>query len=112
MKFDERHPGFHLFGTSIVQTFLEHNLKSYSIDAPIIHHDKKKYTLGKSYFEAYKYLKQKYAMNLPINTTILPISRFGLKLRIRELKFKIKRTPPASYNLINPVKLSKKLGYE
>jgi hypothetical protein len=60
LLFDDQLPGFHLYGTDIIQNALDLGRVSYVIDAPAIHHDKPLIHLDKSYRKAYRYLQSKW----------------------------------------------------
>ncbi|HVE59668.1 MAG TPA: hypothetical protein VNB22_22850 [Pyrinomonadaceae bacterium] len=113
-KFDENLPGYHLYGTDIVQSGLKSGLKSFVINAPCIHNDKPKPILGRDYLEAYKYMQKKWRSELRIQTTVMPLDKTTFHYHLRNLKQKrlqwIKRLP-ASFNG-NPRPLSVRLGFE
>jgi hypothetical protein len=113
-KFDENLPGYHLYGTDIVQSGLKSGLNSFIIDAPCIHNDKPKPILGKDYLEAYKYMQNKWRNKLRIYTTVMPLDKTTFHYHLRNLKQKrlqwINKVP-ASFNG-NPRPLSVKLGFE
>jgi hypothetical protein len=110
--FDENLEGFHLFGTSLVQDLITKNIKSFSIDNAIIHHDKKKSSLGRSYRVAYSYLKKKFKHRLPLHNTVMPITKYSFPLHMREIKLKFRPIKEEEYALIDPRKLSSELGLE
>jgi hypothetical protein len=112
VRFDKDLPGFHLFGTSIVQDLADRGLKSYSINNPIIHHDKVKGQLDKSYDKAYFYLRKKYKHKLPIFNTVLPIQKLPIALYKRKIKSYVRPTTTEKYNLIDPKELARKLNFE
>jgi len=100
IRFDENLPGFHLFGTDIVQIAKSKGLKSYVIDLPVIHNDRHKYVLDSNYIENYKLMQSKWKKKLPIPTCTEKIKRTILGLYLRNLKFNIlgKNRPNIEYD--------------
>lgn len=86
IRFDEKLPGFHLYGTDIVQTALSASFSAYVIHAPVVHNSKPVKSLFGAYFAAYKYMQSKWANHLPIKTPITTITRFGMPLKILQLR--------------------------
>jgi len=117
LTFDEKMTGFHLYGTDIVQQAIELGYSCYCAHLPIIHNDKKKYTLDEGYHKAYRYMQQKWCDQLPISTTVMPITKRGLEYYIRNFK-QLKRqlfdkVLGLEHTLLNaPKKKAKQLGYE
>jgi hypothetical protein len=114
LLFDDKLPGFHLYGTDIIQMGRDLDRTSYVIDAPVVHHDKPVIHLDRSYRKAYRYLQRKWRNRLPIPSLIAPLTRsfFTLieyDLRIRYLrKGARKRVVPTS----DPSEIAKRLGLE
>lgn len=112
--FDEMLPGFHMYGTDIIQTGLALGRTSYAIDAPAIHHDKPVIGLDRSYREAYRYMRRKWRSRLPIPNLIAPLTRSFFTLFEYDLRFRYlaggarKRTVPTS----DPSLIAKQLGLE
>jgi hypothetical protein len=73
IRFDERLPGFHLYGTDIVQTALSANKGAYTVCAPVIHNSRPILYLPPDYLAAYEYLRRKWSARLPIQNCISPI---------------------------------------
>lgn len=90
IHFDEKLPGFHLYGTDIVQVAHVAGKKSYTVHAPVVHNSRPVQTLAGPYTKAYHYMQAKWADDLPINTVILPLTRFGFPLYKYRLKSFIK----------------------
>ena len=115
LRFDEKLPGFHLYGADIVQTALARRLGAYVIDAPVVHNDKRVKDLGREYGNAYRYLQRKWRERLPIPTTIAPITRWGVPLwRVRMRDWVMRRRKGVRYDelLPDPVDIARRLGYE
>jgi hypothetical protein len=87
IRFDENLPGFHLFGTDIVQIAKSQGLKSYVIDLPVIHNDRPKYVFDGSYIDNYKFMQSKWKKILPIQTSTEKINKSIIGLYLRNLKF-------------------------
>ena len=113
--FDMELPGFHLYGTDIVQTAVGRGLGAYVIHAPVIHNSKPVISLGKSYWLAYRYTQKKWARALPIPTCIMPITptnwqRWRYKISI--IREKIRRAKQKTGRYDNPKEIAQRLGYE
>lgn len=80
LRFDANLPGFHLYGTDIVQSAMKAGFGAYVFNGPVVHNSLPAIRLGRSYTAAYRYLQRKWWMELPIYTTILPITRYGWPL--------------------------------
>ena len=113
-KFDENLPGYHLYGTDIVQSGIKSGLKSFIINAPCIHNDKPKPILGGDYLKAYKYMQNKWRKELRIYTTVMPLNKTTFQYHLRNLKQKrlqlINKIPKSFSG--SPRLLSVKLGFE
>lgn len=80
LKFDEGLPGFHLYGTDIVQIARQSGLNSYVASLPLIHNDGFKEQLGGDYLEGYRYMQRKWRPELPLVTPVAVVSWHGLHL--------------------------------
>ncbi len=76
LMFDDRLPGFHLYGTDICLQARRRNVKSYVIPAFCIHNSNGIVRLPKSFWQAYLYLRRKWWKQLPISTTCTTITRW------------------------------------
>jgi hypothetical protein len=84
LRFDEDLPGFHLYGTDIVQIARKAGLGSYAMALPVIHNDGFKEQLGSDYVAGYRYMQKKWRAELPLETSVVKISWHGLHLlRVR-----------------------------
>ena len=73
-KFDEQLPGWHLYGTDLVQSALEEGRTAFAIELPVVHNNRPISNLKASYSEPYRYTRRKWKQRLPIPTTIIPLS--------------------------------------
>jgi len=80
LRFDERLPGFHLYGTDIVQAALALDRSAYVVHAPVIHNSNPVRTLAGAYSKAYRYMRRKWRDRLPIATTIVTLTPTGYPL--------------------------------
>ncbi|MDP3262308.1 MAG: glycosyltransferase family A protein [Tabrizicola sp.] len=80
LRFDEALPGWHMYGTDIVQTALAAGRGAYAGALPCIHNDRYHDALGRDFDEAYHFMQRKWADVLPLRTPITKISRSGLHL--------------------------------
>lgn len=94
VEFDAALPGYHLYGTDLVQTALSRGKGAYAIYAPVVHNSRPSLYLGRDYFEAYDHLAAKWKHRLPIHNNVARIVEPGLaywRLRARhkfnELRF-------------------------
>ena len=112
--FDDSLSGYHLYGTDIVQHGIQSRLKSFVIDAPVIHNDKPKPILGEDYLEAYKYMQNKWKAQLPILTTVMPINNSTFHFHIRNWRQRLHRLINETPELYqgDPRPLSIALGFE
>lgn len=88
LVFDDNLPGWHLYGTDIVQEAQKRGLGSYIIHAPVIHNSLPVVRFDAGFAKCYQYLQRKWACSLPIQTCCIRLTRFGwpfLKRRIRQL---------------------------
>ncbi len=76
--FDERLPGYHLYGADLCMESEIRSYNNYAIPAFCYHNTKKINYLPDSYFDAFKYLKRKWHTKLPIDTTCSSIKRYDL----------------------------------
>ena len=105
IEFDEGLPGFHLYGTDIVQTARKAGRRSYVAPLPLIHNDGYKEQLGPDYTECYRYMQAKWRDALPLLTPVSKISRHGLHLvrsRWKNFKYRKARRVEASPASVDP----------
>jgi hypothetical protein len=85
LRFDDQLPHFHLYGADICMSALETARKSYAISAFCIHNTKQFLILPPEYYDCYRYFKTKWKDFLPIQTTCMRVTRFGLNMYRRKL---------------------------
>jgi len=118
IRFDDKLPGYHLYGTDIVQNSLAHNKGAYVICAPVIHNSRPVLFLDDDYLGAYTYVANKWRNNLPIPNCIAPIvnSRFlQLKMRLKHKLLKLRYSNIDRQSLdkkYDPRIIAKNLGFE
>ena len=113
LLFDKNLPGWHLYGTDIVQAALTQGLGAYIIHAPVIHNSLPVMRLDAGFSECYRYLCRKWCRRLPIQTCCIRLTRFGwplIKKRIRQLFVSTDRN--VFLRLADPAAKARKLGYE
>jgi len=114
VRFDENLPGFHLYGSDIVQTAKQLGRRSYVLDLPVIHHSRPVVSLGGGYREAYAYMQRKWRARLPLPNLICPIRRSSLLLTWRDAHVRMRargrseRPAPNS----DPITIARQLGWE
>jgi hypothetical protein len=115
LRFDERLPGFHLYATDIARQARDRGLKTYAIDAPVVHNSRTVPQLGQAYVRAYQHMQRKYRSQLPLQTCVLPVTRFGYPLRRYRAKVALRlmlgRVRLHS-RVDSPIVVSHRLGYE
>ena len=114
LRFDAELPGFHLYGTDLVQSALAAGLGAYVFDGPVVHNSLPVTRLDGSYCRAYRYMQRKWRARLPIKTTIVPITRWGWPLFSWQLRRRIRsfRERPTTQRCPSPAGVARKLGYE
>lgn len=113
IRFDENLPGFHLYGTDIVQTAIKMGYGAYVIDAPVIHNSLPYLKYDKGFVESYRFMRKKWKSILPITTLVTTINRSGWPLWKKLIKQYFKRDNRSFYKrLDDPAAKAKELGYE
>lgn len=80
LRFDHTAPGWHMYGTDIVQTARARGLRAYAGALPTLHNDRYHESLQSDFVECYRYMQRKWRADLPLRTPIVKISRSGLHL--------------------------------
>lgn len=89
LRFDEALPGFHLYGTDIVQIARAAGHSAYVMALPLIHNDGYKDQLGDDYIAGYRFMQKKWRAKLPLWTSVAKLSWHGLHLaRVRRINAK------------------------
>lgn len=81
LRFDPALPGFHLYGTDIVQTARAAGRGAYVAWLPLVHNHKFYPNLGADFAESYHFTRRKWRGRLPLRTPVLWIRWHGLSLR-------------------------------
>lgn len=118
LRFDERLPGFHLYGTDIVQEALSGGLGAYVVHAPVVHNSRPCPYLTDEYFRAYRFLASKWRSRLPVTTCTARIVATGtpawwqLRLRHRYVQWRCAGIDRATLDRkLDAVEIAEKLGY-
>jgi hypothetical protein len=116
IRFDEGLPGYHLYGTDLVQTALDEGLGAYAFDGPVIHNSVPVVRLDRNYRRAYWYMQHKWRDRLPLRNAVLTVSRTGWPL-VRNWVRATKRiwlggSAPGKPRHPQPAKLAQELGFE
>lgn len=116
LRFDEGLPAFHLYGTDLVQTALQGGFGAYAFDGPVIHNSRPVRRLDRKYYNAYRYMQHKWRSRLPLQTTVMPITRYGWPL-IRHWTHATKHRLLGEFDRFgrrhdSPAMLAQELGYE
>jgi hypothetical protein len=114
VAFDPDIPSFHLYGTDIIQTAKTRGMKSYVIDAPVIHHSRPAVDLRGGFRVAYSYMQRKWRGALPIQNLICPIYPTMIPFWILNARMLLRvrgdttRREPEG----DPVEIARQLGLE
>ena len=114
LRFDPKLPGFHLYGTEIVQQARAVSLGAYVVHAPVVHNSQRVKTLHGPFMRAYYYVSRKWEKHLPIITPVTKITPLGLKARWLAIKISAKtfRKGKAAPYKRDPKLISAEIGYE
>jgi hypothetical protein len=85
LRFDERLPGFHFYGTDICLQAQKRGMKSYASAAVCIHNSRHYMTFPREYYEGYWHIRRAWQEYLPIQTTTVRITRSNLPMYKRML---------------------------
>lgn len=86
LRFDERLPHFHLYGTDICLAAKKRGMKSYAIPAFCIHNTEQMLVLPKEFYDCCRHIRRVWKEYLPIQTTCITITRFNIPVYRRRLK--------------------------
>jgi hypothetical protein len=114
LRFDGELPGFHLYGTDIVQSAIAAGLGAYVFDGPVVHNSLPVSRLDGSYRRAYRYMQRKWTSRLPIETTVVPLTRSGWALFNWRARNWIRgsRRLQVTRRCASPARMAQELGYE
>ncbi len=111
--FDEHLPGWHLYGTDVVQQAHSISRTVHIIEAPVIHNSLPLIKYDKGFIECYKYMRKKWSNKLPIKTCCVDIKRNNydiLKCNLKSLMLRNKKEKIRRQDF--PEIKSKELGYD
>ena len=80
LRFDDTQPGWHMYGTDIVQSARAAGRGAYAVGLPCIHNDRFHGALGSDFTQSYRWMQRKWPQFLPIQTPVTKISKSGLHL--------------------------------
>lgn len=80
LRFDEALPGFHLYGTDIVQMARTNGQGAYVAALPVVHNDRVHGELGQDFVDCFRFIKRKWPTRLPLRTPITKITWHELQL--------------------------------
>ena len=116
LRFDESLPGYHLYGADIILQAKEKGLRSFVIDAPVVHNSRyNPRPVDRHYIAAYRYMQRKWAAQLPVPTCVVPITRMGVPLIRHIMRREVKLLRSRKIERLrhpDPSQISKRLGYE
>jgi hypothetical protein len=76
LRFDQRIPGFHMYGADICLEAHRHGLKCYAISAFCIHNTNQYGLLPLQFWQGYLAMRRKWKAQLPIKTSCTEITRW------------------------------------
>ena len=109
LQFDEKLPGFHLYGADICLEAQLKGLKCYVISAFCVHNSNGLDQLPPAYSRAYFYLRDKWRNQLPIRTPCMAITRWGLPLFRHNLESRLARNRKSGARCADPATLCQQL---
>lgn len=114
IRFDDKLPGFHLYGLDVIQEAKSKGCSSWVINAPAVHHSKPLLTLDATFRRAWAYERKKWWSRLPVRGLICDIETSKRKLWIKALRMRWRsrnrrtRVDPVT----SPCEIAKSLGWE
>jgi hypothetical protein len=113
LTFDVDLPGFHLYGTDIVQAAIQAGFGAHIINAPVIHNSLPVTWLDSGFGNAYKYMQKKWSRQLPIKTPVTTITKYAWPLVKQRGRYLFSRKKREQHRrLANPSEKAIELGYE
>ena len=86
LNWDDSLPGYHMYGTDIVQSARARGQGAYVADLPVVHNDGFHGRLGADFTASYRWMQRKWRAVLPLRTPVVQITRTGLALAIYRLR--------------------------
>jgi len=109
LRFDDSLPHFHFYGTDICLRAERMGMKSYAISAFCIHNTSQILVLPDEFYECARHIRRVWRNSLPIQTTCVRLTRFGLPMlnrRLREFHLgRIRRKKYGGMRLMDPLPL-------
>lgn len=115
LRFDEKLPNFHMYGTDIVQTARQSGKKALIVELPVIHNDSFHEKLGWDFTESFKYIQKKWKSHLPLTTPCVRISWHNMTMPIENFRMwrsREKRRKIAQPISRNPKEIAAECGWE
>jgi GT2 family glycosyltransferase len=112
LRFDEKLPGFHLYGTDICMEAKRQGLNCYVLSAFCVHNSNGLHRLPSAYSRSLYYLRDKWRSQLPIRTPCMTITRWGLPLYRHYLESLFARNRKAGGRCPDPSALYRQLQHE
>ncbi len=115
LRFDEDLPGFHMYGTDIVQAARAAGMGAYACQLPLVHNDNFHGRLGRDFTQAYTYIRRKWRAALPLRTPVVWVTALGLALplyRLRAWRSYAKREAMALDVGVDPRDYAARCGWE
>ena len=115
LRFDAGLPGYHLYGTDLVQMAQAAGKGVYVAALPVVHNDTFKAALGSDFTECYRYIRRKWKTALPLRTPVLWVTKWGLGLpyyRLRAWRALDARRDMAVDTDVSPRDYARRCGWE
>lgn len=114
LRFDEGLPGWHLYGTDIVQTALVSGRSAWAATLPVVHNSRFVASLGGGFAEACRYMRAKWRERLPLRTPVVRLTDEEWPLwRLRFLFWRTRRRrrAAAADHRADPRRLAERCGF-
>ncbi|MBY0338975.1 MAG: glycosyltransferase family 2 protein [Acetobacteraceae bacterium] len=92
LRFDEGVPDFHCYGADLIFEAERRGLGTYVLDRPVIHNSKPIGRLPESFFDAYRYVRDKWRDRLPRHGIVVDLRPGPWMLWFRALRIRYKGT--------------------
>jgi hypothetical protein len=86
LRFDERLPHFHFYGTDICLRASKQGMNSYALSAFCIHNTNEPWVLPPEFYECGRHIRNIWSDSLPIQTTCIRLTRFNGPVFLRRLR--------------------------
>ena len=86
LRFDERLPHFHLYGTDLCLRAASTGMTSYAISAFCIHNTHQSLILPKEFYDCCSHIRTVWSKSLPIQTPCIRITRSNVPIYLRRLR--------------------------